>query len=57
MKVYIVKRDVPYEFGDVYEVCATRVLAEKRMKHFIGEHGDDEDWSVQEWEVIFEEKV
>ena len=54
MKVYIVKRDVDYEFGDVYGVYANRELAEKAMAEFKLEclTPHDDEWSVEEYEVF-----
>jgi len=53
MKVYIVHRDVDYEFGYVDNVCSTREEAEKSIKDSLAENesGDPEEWSIDEWDL------
>jgi hypothetical protein len=57
-KVYIVFRDVPHEFGEIYEVCATQKLAETVLKEIELEFQNStspfkkEEWEIQEWDIL-----
>jgi len=55
MKVYVVFRDVPFEFGEIHHVCATRELADKRRAEIVASRPNstsiDEEMQVQDWDV------
>ena len=54
MKVFIVHRDIDYEFGEVYDVCSSKSEAEAELKLGMDNNTTDtlENWSIQEWEVL-----
>jgi hypothetical protein len=54
MKVYIVHRDIAYEFGEVHDVCTSKEEAEASRSEALEEEfstEDPEDWSIQNWDV------
>jgi hypothetical protein len=51
MKVYVVFRDVPFEFGEIYHICKTRSLAEKLLKEILEEYNNVEEFKILEFDV------
>ena len=48
MKVYIVFRDVPYEFGEIQGVYSNKEAANEHLEN-IGQ--TDDEYDIQEWDV------
>ena len=54
MKVYIIFRDVPFEFGEIHGVFETHIKAEAALdeiKEGWKGYWEGEHWSIDEWDV------
>lgn len=58
MKIYIIHRDVDYEFGQVVEVYGSSEKAEQELtkiledRHAKGDTRNDYEFSIQEFEIV-----
>ena len=53
-KVYVVFRDVPFEFGEIHHICSSKEKADDLRKQCVLERNcpnAEEEFEVQEWEV------
>jgi len=52
-KVFIIHMDIPYEFGEVMDVCSSLKNAFEEMCKYYRQDSttDPDDWTIQEWNV------